>query len=315
LFRHEQTTRAELLGKKVLSALMVCAIALVVAGCQFWKSKEERKEFRLPPLPVSKNTVTLEVGIVEIDNSLLEPWETLWSKLDNQAVSVDQRRLLDLNGLRLAIIPAQPPLEFWSVIDPEIQYASEDERAYQEKLRQAHGKPQQKNLLSLKKVGILPGQSDRIETAPTLSTASWQIRLVSDLNQIVKKSGVVQLGQCKYRFNVIPKGNSTVLIRMTPEIHHGENKPRYDIANDNFIQSTQQDVMTFHELAIEIPVRVGQAVLCGPTASDDASLGQLFFRSRDRMQTRGIFIRVTGAKKDNLFAPSELDDDFSIDTF
>lgn len=234
---------------------------------------------------------------MDIGDSESGKLESIWAKLDTQSISLESRKLLDANGLRCAILPRQPPSEFWQIIDPaDDEESDEVEKDYQQKLRKVKGLPQQKNILAIRHASLQSGKAHRIEVAPVASEMTWHL----DLNGN-RKSGVCQLAQCKYRITAFPQGNGIIKIRLTPEIHHGKQIPRIQVAPDTFFWEPSQEKMKFHELAVEIPLRVGQTVLCGATAAPGSNLGRQFFRSADSQ--RVLFVRLAGAQSDDLFSP------------
>ena len=261
----------------------------------------------MPPVPIADDAITCEVGLIECPAGQLEDWHALWAKLDSQGIALSERKVWDANGFRCAVVPAQPPPEFWQVIDPQIEYRDDDERLYREKLRAAQGKPPQQNLLLLHQVAIRPAQAYRVETTPVLGSLVWNITAPnvqagnSMASAPARRSGQCQLAQCKMRISVFRRSGQ-VLVRLTPEIHYGETRPRFE---GSLVSVRQQERITFHELAIEVPLQIGESAICSCNGSSDSGLGQLIFRSADGQLIRGLYVRVTGAKADDLFLPPD----------
>ena len=203
----------------------------------------------------------------------------------------------DRNGLQAAVVAKQPPALFWQLLDPEVEYEDEGEREYHEKLRQTQGKPKQKSVVVLQKANLIAGKPHYIPTGPIASRLDWQLLLGDQ-----KQGGALDLAQCHFRIVAFHDGESKVRIRLTPEIRHGEKKKRIAINADSFLWEPAQDSMTFHEMAIEVPLQKGQTVLCGPSAKQGAQLGPIFFRTADSQ--RLLFVRVIGIGGDHLFSNS-----------
>ena len=300
------------LTRRWVFVCLCCFLAVSsLSGCRKLTRRDHpAEEFRLPAVPRVDNSVNCEVGLIELPAAQSETWSALWNQLDSQSIDLEQRKLLDSNGFRGAVIPVQPPMAFWHVIDPPMEYASEDERDYQEKLRSAQGKPAQKNLLQVQQVALGPGQAHRVETTPFMNALAWKIvgthshpspasgSEPAPPNSGYVRSGQFQLAQCKMRIAAFRRGGQ-VIVRLTPEIFYGESRPRF---SGSLVSTHQQERMSFHELAVEIPVQVGETAICSCIDAQNNGLGHQFFRSADGLQIRGIYVRVTSAPDDQLFA-------------
>ncbi len=271
--------------------LLVCAFGILTnTGCRWFTLAKKKpvpaEPFKLPPFQLSENSVSLEIGVIDIPNSNADKLDELWKKADQQPILLETRKLLDKNSLQTAILSSQPPRIFWQLIDPKIQYESEDQQRYHEKWRHSQGLPQQKNIAALQKATLIDGKPHRYPTGPTMNQATWELELDHR-----RRSGSLNLVQCHFRITTFPQSDGSVRIRLTPEIHHGEKKPRIAVSDDSFYWEPSQDKLTIHELTINAQLRTGQTLLCGPTSRNSLGLGGLFFCS-DNSQ-RVFFIRVT----------------------
>ncbi len=290
-------------GPRLLACMLIMlamgAMCASFNGCNWFKhhrrNKKDPIKFKLPPIQLSENAIALEIGVLEIGDDQAEQLEELWGQLDNQMISLDSRKVWDQNGLRAAVVPTQPPALFWQLVDPEIEYATEDERLYHEKLRQSQGKPKQKNVALLQNANLIVGKPHFLKTGPIQSAMKWQV-----VAGTYRESGECKLAQCHMRITAYHAGDRKVRIRLTPEIKHGEQKPRIAVNEESFFWEPSQDSMTFHEVAIEVPARAGQTVLCGPTTTEGSGLGRQFFRSPNSQ--RILFVRVTGIGGKYLFS-------------
>ena len=269
--------------------LVVVSVLISTTGCRWFlrnKQKTSPKPFKLPPFQLSDKAVSLEIGVMEIPDSDAEKLVELWQSADQQPIQLETRKILDKNDFQSAILSRQPPRLFWQLIDPEIQYKDDDQRRYHEKWRHSQGLPKQKNIAALQKATLIDGKPHRYPTGPALAQANWEVELDEQ-----RKSGILKLAQCHFRITTFPQSDGSVQIRLTPEIHHGEKKPRIAVSDDSFFWEPAQDQLTIHELTINANLRTGQTLLCGPSSRNADGLGALFFRSANSQ--RILFVRVT----------------------
>ena len=281
----------------LVALLMICLLT-ATPGCQWFRFKKPKPDpvrFRLPPIKLSENTIALEIGILEIEDSQEGILRSLWGQLDDQVIELNQRKIWDQNGLQAAVVPNQPPVLFWKLLDPEKEYSSEDERFYQEKLRKSQGLPEQKNVVLFQKANLILGKSHSVPAGPVFHDGvDWQLNLGDE-----RQSGHCKQAQFHFRLMVFRQANNQVRLRLTPEIQHGEKRPRISVNEESFVWEPSKESLAFHETEMEVPLKSGQTVLCGP-CFEEVGLGQLFLRSKDKR--RFLFVRVISVGPESLFS-------------
>ena len=284
-------------------AFLIVGACLMMApsGCNWFRMKKPKPDpakFRLPPIKFSENSIALEIGILEIDDLQEGTLETLWEMLDDQAIALESRKVWDQNGLQATIVPNQPPVLFWQLIDPEGDFDSEDERYYAEKLRQSQGLPEQKNVVLFQKANLIEGKPHHIPAGPVYhQPLHWTLKLGDE-----QQSGNCSQAQFHFRITVFHGDDNQARIRLTPEIRHGEKRPRISTNEESFFWEPSQESLTFHEAAMEVPLQSGQTVLCGPTFEEMGLGGQFLRTPKSR---RILFVRVVSVGHEQLFSTSE----------
>jgi len=96
--------------------------------------------------------------------------------------------------------------------------------------------------------------------------------------------------------------NNGLLLKLTPEIQHGEPKSQWVGEDGVFRQEIRKPKQQFAALAIEAQLQPGQALVLVPQADRPGSMGQYFLghRTGEEMQPRLLLIRVARVGSDEL---------------
>jgi hypothetical protein len=96
--------------------------------------------------------------------------------------------------------------------------------------------------------------------------------------------------------------NNGLLLKLTPEIHHGEPKSQWVGEDGVFRQEISKPKQQFAALAIEAQLQPGQALVLVPQADRPGSMGQYFLghRTSEELQPRLLLIRVARVGTDEL---------------
>lgn len=96
--------------------------------------------------------------------------------------------------------------------------------------------------------------------------------------------------------------NNGLLLKLTPEIQHGEPKSQWVGEDGVFRQEIRKPKQQFAALTIEAQLQPGQALVLVPQADRPGSMGQYFLghRAGDELQPRLLLIRVTRVGTDEL---------------
>lgn len=239
-------------------ALAFCA--LVLAGCAVWDgspssadaAKSDVASAKVPGLPSAKvpdEASIIDVAFLEIpSSSFAAPKGVPWEVLDEAVIPVEVRARLEENGFRVGRIVAfdvsQMPKATEEGENPSgaVGWTSDFDRRVR-RLACSDGQPYK---LVLRR--------------PSNGEVSTLIR--SD-------GGVSGRSLWNPQFNLALRttrmDDGRVAVKLVPEIHHGEVKRSY-VSNDSlaFRMDSSRDVWVLNDLAIEVPLDEGQAVVILP---------------------------------------------------
>ena len=97
-----------------------------------------------------------------------------------------------------------------------------------------------------------------------------------------------------------PNGDGSVELQLTPEIEHGETKPRHYGDGGLWQVRVGQEVEAMTSMVSRLTVTPGQTVMVSCT-SDRKGLGGRFFSGDDSRSV--LLLRLAQTQLDNLFAP------------
>jgi hypothetical protein len=202
--------------------------------------------------------------------------EALWTAADEQVVSPEARRALEVNGLRLGVITGGLPAALEAALDPR---ASDKERIEPAKFDQPDGEPA---LVML------------ADAAPTATV------LINRDGRAIGKDYHDATGF----FRIMPsqEGPTGVALRFVPEIHHGPVQRRFDAMPNGvgtphamqFMIEDGQQKETLRELAAGLTLQPGQVAVVGCLPDRPGSLGAFLFTkpeaNSDRLTQKVVFV-------------------------
>lgn len=285
------------------------ALTVWVAGCARWNEpKLKNVDVNFPKTRMAIDAVGLEVGVAQLDTDQAETFETFWNSLDQQELPLELRKLLDQNGLRVAIMSPQPPATLQDLVDPKP--IKVDELTDFEKQLHANEllKPAPR-MITHDLISNREGQSHPVAVGETQAEASWIVRNGDKQTPGAEKSvhGVIAV-------TTYPQGDGSVRLIVRPELHHGESRSRIGAGENSFLMESAQAVTPIHDLQFSVTLRSGESLVVAPTR-DVAELGKLFFGSSMPQELdspkalpmhRMMLVRVVQTQMDDLFSRSNL---------
>ncbi len=288
--------------------LLICCVC--VGGCARLEEPEKRSRNIFPQSKIAIDAVGLELGIAQLDSSQSESFERYWSLLDSQALSLELRKQLDQNGIRVAVMSSNPPSILHSLVAD--QPIVEAELTEFEKL--LHGKnllrPTQR-MIAHERISNREGQAHPITISEPHAEVSWVSRR-GDQQTVGSGSsvrGVISV-------TTYPQGDGSVRLIFTPEIHHGKARHQIGVAERSFLLHQGQTVNKIKDLEFEVNLRAGESIVVAPT-TDVADMGKLFFGSYAHVENRSVegrpvpshrvlLIRVVQTQMDDLFSDANM---------
>ncbi len=222
--------------------------------------------------------------------------EGLWSMVDEQAIPHDVRHSLTMNGMRVGLLSGELPADVETLLNKPTTPGK--------------GKPVQY-------INIPDGDHTLISTGEPLSQVS--LLLNRDGNACGKD---YQDASGWLRTTAQYEGESSISLRILPEIHHGPISRAFsampntgEFAPRQFVQKDGQQEDALRELATSLTLKPGQVAVFGCQGGASRSLGSFLFTENevnsDRMLQRIVLIwasRSTTANPGaNMGAPQNLE--------
>lgn len=245
---------------------------------------------------MSPDAVSLEVAVAQLDGGQAELIEEFWALLDQQKIPFQNRKILDANGIRAAVVPAHVPgvlreLLKPQVIDPDL-LNSFQKQMYDKGLL----KPVER-LLTHDKVQNRDGESHELVLSAPHPEMSWVITTNRG-----KSAGAGKSVRGVFGVKTFPNGDGSVRLMVTPKIHHGDPRTQIGVFDKSFLFESQQSVIELSDLVTEAKLLPGESLVVGAT-SDLGDLGRLFFGTPDSSSNhqRLMLIRLVQTQWDDLF--------------
>jgi hypothetical protein len=263
---------------------------LAAGGCARWIASSETKPSGLPPVKAAPDAVMLDVVFVKQPAADIEAYDAIWNAADEQAFSTDVRRELAGNGLRAGVFGQELPRELRALLDNPAADA----------LEQGHD------------ADATDGEVGGSRRHLQVRTGVWKKIYASQthpaLAVLQSENGTVhghQLtsAQCLFGLKTYPKGDGRVKLDLTPEIEHGELKPRWVRSEAQLVQSVSRERLLLDSLRIEALLSPGQWLVIS-TTRDIKGLGENFFVDAPSGPARRtlLLVRVAQTQLDDLFA-------------
>ncbi len=263
-----------------IATLVIGAVGGWMAGCRGLQ-QQSRDASPLAKPRLSSDCSVLEILTLEINLSRQDELTKFWSEVDTQAISVDERRVMDVNGFRAGTAASQLPASIYRLI------------------RTSDADP-----LTAKpytQIQNRRGQTHDLDVTPPVETLNWQVQGPDG----ARRSGRCQNATCAFGVKTIPFGDQSVRVDITPLIRYGSPRNKYTVTQEQFSLRPILDEQTFGEIAFRTRLRVGQTLILG-AAERPSGLGQSFFEDPVTGRTRILLIRLVQSQMDDVFAPEKI---------
>ncbi|MDG1874783.1 MAG: hypothetical protein P8J27_12790 [Mariniblastus sp.] len=251
--------------------LLILLVGLLVGGgCAKLERPTEKSLLTFPKGRMAVDAVGLELGVAQLDVKQADHFDSFWNLLDQQEFPLELRKLLDQNGLRIAVMSSHPPPTLNELVGPpkiDPESLSEFEKALHAKglLRPAS------RMVTHERISNREGQAHEIVTSDTQSETSWIIH-----QEDSKTVGTGKLVRGVMSITTFPQGDGSVRLVIQPQIHHGQVRPRIGVGQRSFLVESGQFVVPINALKFETTLRAGESLVIAPTR-DVAELGSIMF--------------------------------------
>jgi len=200
---------------------IICSILIALGtGCAKVEPPINKTSLSFPKTRIAVDAVGLDLGLAQLDSGQTETFETFWGLLDQQELPLDRRKILDQNGLRVAIMSPHAPPQ----LNILIQDQTIDPSVMNEFEQQLHAKGlmrPQPRMLSHQRLSNREGQAYKVETSEVHGEVSWIVRSGDS-----QTAGFGNLVQGVVSVTTYPQGDGSVRLLIRPEIHHGQSRPQ-----------------------------------------------------------------------------------------
>jgi hypothetical protein len=246
---------------------------------------------------MSPDTVVLDVFFVRFPLGDEEPNGPLWDEIDETRWPAGLRQKLTLNGFRVGLMGGQVPPVALSMLlelkdkpapDGSIPETSLTDLAQEPRVFRRHMP------LHFAQRGevFTSGPYDELAVL-VCSHSGIEGETYSKARPILSASAS-------------PEPDGRVRLKLVPELHHGEVKPK--LAGQPGVMRLEpgQAKRVFHDMTIDATLRPGQMLVLGSLPQRPGSLGHHFFTHslNGRIEQKLLVIRLSQTQHDGLFAPA-----------
>jgi hypothetical protein len=265
------------------------------AGCQaaFTAPPDAALEKLLRPVTTSPESVTLEIFEARIPLDEDEQAEAIWRQVDEQALDADLRSRLLANGLRAGVLNGTAPDELSQLLG----LTSEAPKESAEQVVTADS-PVPRTTRRVVQINL---QAERaIQATEVLPEASV---LLSEDGQLRGETYRPVEGRYSLRAEAVP--GQRILVRLVPELHHGELRPRYSGGDQGrMLIMTSREREPFERLTLETELAPGEMLVLGCLPQSDGSLGAVLHTAtaKGRRERKLILVRALEAPASEILA-------------
>lgn len=235
-----------------------CALALtlvMLAGCSSERSVTSASFFsRLRPFQGSPpaDAVQLDVALVQIPCTDAARYGELWTFLDEQAVNLEKKGILEENGFRVGRVGSTPPEELRELVS------------------------QRRNCPDPRRVQMQPGKEDRVlELGAARPHVAFQVVRGEQANRVELENA-----QCCLGVTPTLTDDGRTCLQIVPKIkHEGKGRlPWLPLADrSGWTRQMQQPADSFNELSWDVVLAPGEYLVIGAREDRPGTLGHEAF--------------------------------------
>ncbi len=244
-------------------------------------SAEKSTAFKLPPMPVARDAVELDIVFVDRPVSDLLLGKALWREVDQVgALSPEQLDALREAGILVGHVGSTPPDALQSLLN----LADDDS---ERKRREANGL----KMTAARRVTLATGVDTEICSSEL--AASRDVILPNGKQQELTDSrGLLRLRAERSQ-------DGWARLEFQPELHHGENKTRPFAAATGWMYRTAQDVLPLFAQKFAANLNVGEMLVISCDRDRPGTLGSHLFQFEDSSgpKQRVVVVRLADLRE------------------
>ena len=241
---------------------------------------------------MSPDSVVIEIAVLELASGEEPAAEQLWQGVDEQRLSVELRKRLSRQGLRCGVIGAHVPNWIRHRLQQQCKHLRLDE---------GRGTATPDDIAVQRRLQCRAGQKRYVPVARVCD----QLTLEPPSSFSGERQPYANC-QCQLAVTVSPLGDGRVQVKLTPEIHHGQQRQRWVGQRGLFHAEIAQDHAEFKDLSIETTLTPGQTLVIA-ASSVTGCLGQAFCDglTGDNAPGKLVLLRLAQTQLDDLFDPQQ----------
>lgn len=245
---------------------------------------------------MSHDSVALDLAFIQVPDTQRAVIAELWQQVDEQSIELRVRERLHQNGFRAGLVGTTVPRALERLLADQLGPS-------------AHADPTIVETLEPREIGVrLRHQqlraNKRSENVISGVQAEWPM-LVRAGNEVTGKT--YQQAQGILALRVKPLGDGRATLELTPELHYGEPRRRYEPGEEgSWLLDSGRAREMFDDMQIVTTLARGEMLLVGAQQNMPGSLGQRFFTLGDASSVvvpgeRLFLIRLAQTQRDNRF--------------
>jgi len=274
-------------------------ILFALAGCRLFDQGETAVgNSPLRSAQPSPTSVTLELYWVRFAYGDPALNEEAWQEIDEGKLPASLRRELANNGFRAGIVGGSLPdalataLQLDSIPTDE----SEAERTETEYTVDLMAEPTvRRRLLQLQR-----GRRAEVQASDVYPSLPLLVRSASELG-----GRTYHDAQPIYALRVDPRPEGRVELELTPELHYGPSRMRYEVGDGGVLRHSQgRDTEVYTNLRISVPLAAGEMLVLMNLPESKTNLGHYFHTTEDGSgpQQKLILVRLADVPPSDTFA-------------
>jgi hypothetical protein len=275
--------------RRILLCAILCASSFSFPlGCTAWKDSVS-EPMDLPAARMSPDSVALEITFIRVPVGQARIHGELWESVDEQVVPHELRQHLNNNGFRCGLVGLQMPPVLRELLERNKESARLDQAVTSEMDVLAQ------NQLVQRRSG------ERWEIVAGAPRESMIVLYRDGLESKVRGSTFAD-AQGIFAGRPFPKGDGTVRLELTPEIHYGPPRNQWVAGQGTFHFLPGRDREVYQQLMLNTQISPGQTLIltCTP---DMKGLGHNFFveDGRGDPQQKLLLVRLAHTQRNELF--------------
>ncbi len=265
-----------LAGLEGCSPLLMAPQMLVKMRENFEKdySSEGKKVELLKPIPKSRESIHLEIFLVE--KPLFDPLmgNKLWNEVDQIAgLDIAVREKLNKNGFKIGRVSSRPPVALQSLLGLTSDINGSN-HSYSKGLNG-------------REIFVLPGSETILMTGATKSECQFRVESGSG-----KEVEEFKNANCVFRVQADRKQDGFANLKFIPEIRYGDNRYRHLATDEKWVGRTSQEIAPFFHQQFELNLNIGEMAIISADSDKVGTIGNTFFASYedDQIPTQRILV-------------------------